>query len=120
LTDESQTANLIAGMNDDRRVVPLPQRFQRQGAYQTQIVNPFGPQETGIRIATGITWTREEWTRAQQHEYIVQYFPNEAKSPRNLSPDGFFQFLVAGENPTQALHRAKIHFRTARQEILQI
>jgi hypothetical protein len=121
LTDESQTADLIAGMNSDQRVTPLPRRFQREGGFQTEFVDPFGPQESGIRMATGIRWTREEWTRAQQHEYIVQFFPNEAKSHQNISPkDGFFTFLVPGENPTQALHRAKRYFGTAHQDILRL
>ena len=111
LTDKEHLANLIAGMNGDIRVSPVPGRFERaefatEQADETYFDNTF---IRGIHVATGITWTREEWTREKQHEYILQYFPNDA-TPPHVAEDGFFTFLVEGENPTDARHRANEYF----------
>lgn len=114
LTDQEHIANLIAGLNGDKRVTPLPQRFERE-AFTTQPADEaiFGIRDPGILIATGVTWKREEWTRARQHECILQAFQDKATPEHVSRDDGFFNFLVEGENPEQAMDRAIDYFGSA-------
>jgi hypothetical protein len=117
LTNEERIANLIVGLNGDQRVTPVPNRFER-GNFATEPADAaiFGTRDPGIHIATGITWTREEWTREKQHECILQAFPDEATSEHVSRDDGFFIFLVEGENPQQAMNRAIDYFGTAESD----
>jgi len=98
LTDREQIANLIVTFIGDRRVNPLPQRFERM-SFLSEMADEsiFGMRDPGILIATGIIWEGEEWTRAKQHEYVLQAFSDRA-TPEHVLQDGFFNFLVERKN----------------------
>lgn len=109
LTDSEPIANLIAGANGNLRVSPVPGRFRREEFKIQPAETFFGNHIKGIVIATGISWIPEEWTRERQHEYVLKFYPDDAIPP-NVSQDGFFTFLVEGENPCQAKDRADAYF----------
>jgi hypothetical protein len=113
LTERENIANVIAGMNGDVRVTPVPRRFERK-EFATQQADEtfFGTRILGILVATGISWIREEWTREKLHEYVLNFFPDNA-TPAHIAQDGFFTFLVEGENPMQARDRANAYFNAA-------
>lgn len=111
-TDSTDMASFIAAMNGQRRLVPLPGRFRittGRDQYAVRRIPDFVYAGKLSEVAEDIEWTPEAWPRRRQHDYVLQYYPDEA-TPNNLGADGCFQFLVDGEIPPLALRRADQHF----------
>lgn len=92
---DENIASYIAGMNGDKRGSGHSLLSPQETKFPI-VPDPHNKFEgIGINVAQGITWTREEGSRQQQHEYLIEFFGQEAT-------DGYFQFLMPGENRTQA------------------
>lgn len=110
ITDREEVANYIVAMNGDR-VEPLENRFHLQAGLRAYNIVPspdFPVMGSADQTAQGILWDREEWPRSKQHEYLLKFpkYLDMSNKQEHLGADGYFSFLVTGENPEQALGQA--------------
>lgn len=115
VTDNERTANIIAGMNGGKRAKPLGGRYTGlDGGEKYNIAKRGADELTPFphSIALNITWEAEPWTRETQHELILKLYPKKDRA-ENLGDDGYFRFLVPGEDPRVAKERARGFFGNA-------